>query len=275
MARRTFADVIRETKIDIKHEYFKLYNMFYGEDFEYQSVYLYEACSEYFLNYPFRGTCTTLYEFEQINDLHFYLDEKLFSQDYFIQFCEYTYNLTKHIKQTERKYLVLLQTYKQQIDLITEKIGYEKHKDSQTNVYIFVPKLPEAIAVSEIIEPALSYKVIEYNHHSMKGDLTRKRETLLKFADLLEARRQELKSVSSSLDKIVFSLFNNINIRHNNSDPQSGKYHIFVAEMSDEELEKWYDDTYQLCLLCFLEMDNVERKRRIKELNKNIKNADQ
>ena len=73
----------------------------------------------------------------------------------------------------------------------------------------------------------------------------------------------------------MFSLFNNINIRHNNSDPQSGKYHKFVANMSNAELEKWYDETYQLCLLCFLEMDNVERKRKIKELNENIKTADQ
>ena len=53
------------------------------------------------------------------------------------------------------------------------------------------------------------------------------------------------------------------------------KYHKFVANMSNEELEKWYDETYQLCLLCFLEMDNVERKRKIKELNEKIKTADQ
>ena len=275
MTRRTFADVIKNAKIDIRHEYLKLYDMFYGNDFEYRIVNLYEACSDYFINYSFRGTCITLYEFEIINDLHFYPDEKRFSQDCFIRFCEYTYNLTKHIKQTENQYLVLLQIYIKQIDLIIEKIGYEKHKDSETNVYIFVPKLPEAIAVSEIIEPTLSYKVIEYNHHSMKGDLSRKRETLLKLANLLEARRQELKSVSSSLEKSVFSLFNNINIRHNNNDPQSGNYHKFVANMSDEELEKWYDETYQLCLLCFLEMDNVERKRKIIELNDNIKKADQ
>ena len=45
--------------------------------------------------------------------------------------------------------------------------------------------------------------------------------------------------------------------------------------MSNEELEEWYDETYQFCLICFLEMDNVERKRKIKELNENIKTADQ
>lgn len=275
MARKTFADVIKEAKIDINYEYVKLYSMFYGDDFEYRFDYLYEACSDYFLNYSFRGTCTTLYEFEKINDLNFTLNEEQFSQDYFIRFCEYTYNLAVEIKRIEKRYVALRNTYIKQIDLIIDMIGYEKRKDTETNVIIFVTKLPEAIAVSEIIEPSLSYKVIEYNHHSMKGDLARKRETLLKFADLLEARRQELKSVSSTLEQSIFSLFNNINIRHNNSDPQSGKYHRFVAEMSNEELEEWYDETYQFCLICFLEMDNVERKRKIKELNENIKTADQ
>ena len=43
--------------------------------------------------------------------------------------------------------------------------------------------------------------------------------------------------------------------------------------MSNDELEKWYDETYQVCLLCFLELDNIERKKKIKELNENIKNA--
>ena len=36
--------------------------------------------------------------------------------------------------------------------------------------------------------------------------------------------------------------------------------------MSKDELESWYDETYQLCLLAFLELDNVERTKKVAEL---------
>ena len=36
--------------------------------------------------------------------------------------------------------------------------------------------------------------------------------------------------------------------------------------MSDEEIEAVYDDIYQMWLLAMLELDNVERKSRAKEL---------
>lgn len=271
MARKNFADVLKEGKIDIWDEYLKLYNIFYIEG----RSGLRSACEGYFLNYSFRGLCLSLDEFEYKYNFKFSNSKCGFDIDRFIRFCEFTYNLVVNYKPPTKYYHNLRRLYLDQIDIIIEKIGYIKWRDKDVDVTILVPKDSSAIAVAEIIDSSVSYKTIEYNHHSMKGDLVRKRDTLLKYSDLLEARRQELKAVSSSLEQSVFSLFNNINIRHNNSDPQSGKYHKFVANMSNAELEKWYDETYQLCLLCFLEMDNVERKRKIKELNENIKTADQ
>ena len=270
MARKNFADVLREERIDIWEEYLKLFRMFYTEGGNGLRI----VCEDYFLNYHFRGICLDLDEFEEKYDYRFTTYKPVFNMDYFIRFCEFTYNLALYLITSNSLYRRFKELYLKQIDLIIEKIGYMKSQDKEMKVFIFIPKCQEAIAVSEIIDPSVSYKTIEYNHHSMKGDLKRKKDTILKFADLLEARRQELKSVSSSLEQLVFSLFNNINIRHNNSDPQSGKYHKFVAAMSDEELENWYDETYQLCLMCFLEMDNVERKRKIRELNEKIRNAD-
>ena len=43
-------------------------------------------------------------------------------------------------------------------------------------------------------------------------------------------------------------------------------YKETVAKMSKDELENWYDETYQLCLLAFLELDNVERTKKVVEL---------
>lgn len=61
-------------------------------------------------------------------------------------------------------------------------------------------------------------------------------------------------------------MFNNMNIRHNNCTEGDKNYREVVAKMSQDELEKWYDETYQLCLLAFLELDNVERTKKVAQL---------
>ena len=63
----------------------------------------------------------------------------------------------------------------------------------QGYVTTFVPKMPEAITVSEIVSPDISYKVLEYNHYTMKGDIARKRETLRILADQLERNLYDLR----------------------------------------------------------------------------------
>jgi len=58
-----------------------------------------------------------------------------------------------------------------------------------------------------------------------------------------------------------------MNIRHNNIE---GKNAIeYVKNLSNEELEEWYDEIYQMLLLCILEYDNIERNKKVGEL-KNI-----
>ena len=73
------------------------------------------------------------------------------------------------------------------------------------------------------------------------------------------------------LEKDLFYLFNNLNIRHNNVEPtDSGKYKPFVAQMKSEELEYWYDETYQMCLLAFLQLEHLERKVGLDKLKTEI-----
>ena len=62
-----------------------------------------------------------------------------------------------------------------------------------------------------------------------------------------------------------------MNIRHNNVDPDlKGKYKAYVARMPNDELEKWYDETYQMCLLAFLQLENLARKVEFDELKAEI-----
>ena len=50
----------------------------------------------------------------------------------------------------------------------------------------------------------------------------------------------------------------------------SSKYVPAIAEMKSDELESWYDEVYQMCLLAFLRLEQDERKIEFDELKKRI-----
>ena len=105
-------------------------------------------------------------------------------------------------------------------------------------------------------EPDLSFKVIEYNHFLLRGNIDRKREILCTIASKFEAVRPLLKSSGfKELESDAGFLVNNLNIRHNNTDAQSRSHIPHVANMRPDELEKWYDKTYDVLLLTLLASD--------------------
>ena len=55
---------------------------------------------------------------------------------------------------------------------------------------------------------------------------------------------------------------NKLNIKHNNKKE--------IENLSDEQLEEWYDELYQLLLFCVLIKDNIERKNKADEFLKSL-----
>ena len=53
-------------------------------------------------------------------------------------------------------------------------------------------------------------------------------------------------------------------VRHNNED------NPYIASLSPVALETCYDDIYQMWLLAKLEIDNLERKKRVETVLQNI-----
>lgn len=228
-----------------------------------------DICEDNFEELPFKGTCISLDDFDQYYGFLFEEDPTDFDINYLVNYCEYVFNLSIFniglpIYRPNYNEMSIIT----QIRNIMDKIGYIEA--TQDNLTIFVPKSQPAIVVSEKLPPNLSYKVIEYNHHSMKGDLVRKQATLKLLADQLEAKRGELKQLNRSLEDDIFYLVNNLNIRHNNIDSDSTKYKKAVAEMSKEELEEWYDRTYDICLYAFMTLDQADRNAKVKELKAKI-----
>ncbi len=277
--RRTFAQVLKKNKISIRKEYEKLYNSFYiTEDCEDRRKSIQELISMYFSESYYmniRKTCFSLEEFNKEYNFDFTKMPADFDEqndmDYFISFFEYVYNLIFPIFKIITEYYNI--NYIAYIYNVMENIGYErKYVD---NSFIFVPKDMVAFNVSEseVLPDSLSYKVIEYNHHSLQGNIEGKKEILLKFAHTLESQRNELKSCNKNLESEIFTIFNNCNIRHNNVDENcKSSYNSYIAEISEKELEEIYDETYQMCLLAFMELEHLNRKEKISDLKNRINN---
>lgn len=271
--RRNFAQVLKTGKVDPKKEYSKLYALFYRKD-DRDNKSLADLISMNIESFYFRGTCLDLDEFDEKYGFHFVEQPPDFDTDYLISFCEYIYNFVLHFEDHYFFAQINKYFYLQQINKVIEAIGYMESREDEFT--IFVPKDNAAIAVSESehIPENVSYKVIAYNHHSMKGNLEAKKAVLQQLASILEAKRKNLSRADKTLETNLFYSFNNLNIRHNNVDPElKGKYKAYVAQMSNDELEKWYDETYQMCLLAFLQIENFDRKAEFEKLKAKIENS--
>lgn len=264
--RKNFAQILKQSiNFDVDNEYDKVYELFYGNS-SIDGVYHY--IKWYFGHLPFVGTCLDVDEFNDAYGFDFEHYPESITMDDFISFIEYCYNLMKPIVQYQHSEFSFLIRH---IEKILETVGYIKLDED--GFIIFVEKSQAAIAVAEILPEDISYKAISYNHHSMQGNLEAKKDTLLKFANLIEPKRKDLQNINSKLENDIFYLFNNLNIRHNNIEPNTPKYKKYVANMSNDELEHWYDETYQMCLLAFLELEHIERKKDFDKLKSNIENT--
>lgn len=270
--RKNFADILKSAKVDIKKEYEQLYELLYDRNLDkdyFEKTSLYDEFSENFINVWFRGTSLSLEDFDEQYGFDFEKYPQNFNIDYLINFCEYFYNLICAYIDVPalNKYNVTFILH--QINRVIEAIGYISTK--QDELTIFTEKSLAAIAVSEIVPNEISYKVISYNHHSMKGNLENKKDTILKLANLLEGKRKQLKSINPSLEDDLFYAFNNLNLRHNNKDKDyKEKYKKYIAYMPDIDLEQWYDEVYQMCLLAFLEIEQIDRKKSFNTLKRHI-----
>ena len=131
---------------------------------------------------------------------------------------------------------------------------------------IVIEDKPEATAVAEIVEPDISYKVLRYNHYILKGDLPAKKDILLALGADLEPKREQIKAIDKNLEDGIFYILNNLNLRHNNKTEGDKNYKQAVADMDSNTLEHWYDELYQMMLLAYLQLDQVERNNQIKVL---------
>lgn len=275
MRRGHFSEIIKNTELDIKAEYNRLFDMFYLEkpftDGVFDEYSLCDYIDKTFLSFPFRGTCVSLEDFDRTHSFIFEQQPRDFDIDYLINFCEYSYNLTMYLQVGQPyDFIYLLDNrdfinkYLQQVNEVINKLRYRIINEGGLNKFV-----PNSIFVEEAVnvsDKSIEERLYEYNHFSYKGDLAKKKDTLLAIYDKMTANESELKSINKELSNNLAFAFNNLNLRHNNVDNTSKDFQEATSEMSEEEMEKWYDDIYQLCLLAIIEVGNIQRKKELKDL---------
>lgn len=155
------------------------------------------------------------------------------------------------------------------MQILLDHLNYEFKIFDKEEKLILIPKNPAATSVAEISDEETAMAILMYNHHTLKGDLEAKRKILYSIAKEYEPLLS--KPIDGFKDYFVkaTNMLNNLDIRHNNKE---GKHkNNLVINLENNELEKWYDELYQLLLFCVLIKDNIERKNNIEEFLKQLK----
>lgn len=263
---RNFADILKYVNIDIEREYNKLYEIFY-DDSEGDSIA--DIISDDFRHFLYRGTCFSLEEFNDQHEIAFESNPEVVSAEYLARFCEYVYNVLQfYTGNALLEYNINTSFIYEQIERVIDVIDYTIINDG--NVNIFVPRDNAAIEVaqSSIIPDDLSYKVLSYKHHSYCGDIHRKKDILLSFANILEPNRKQLKCIDKELADCIFYAFNNLDLRHNNqgTNIKSDVFH----DMDMNAKEHVYDQLYELCLIAFMQLEHRKSIDAINALKNDV-----
>ena len=153
------------------------------------------------------------------------------------------------------------------IDDCLARLNHKAYFNETDSTVRVIERDATVTAVVEIEEtPEICSDIIQYNHHTLKGDISKKKSILLKLGNQLDGSRKMLTNIDKSLSSDIFTLLNNLNIRHNNITPETKDYRKVVENMHLEELEEWYDELYQMILLAKLELNNIERTKNVAAL---------
>lgn len=248
-----------------------------GDDFDTK----YYSLECFFDNFKFktwksRGTCISCEDMRETLNIEEIVESDNPSFEDTITYCEYVANLVKLHDQIQLNeeasfyhtdvIIAIITNLNSILDWLNqEMVFFEKEEQ-----VLIVEKNAAVSAVAECVDKELAYQIVKYNHYTLKGDITKKKDILLKLGSELEPKRKQLSSINSQLETNIFFMLNNLNIRHNNRSKKDKNYKEYIAKMKKNKLEEWYDELYQMMLLAMLELEQIERNQKINELKTNF-----
>ncbi|MCD8005848.1 MAG: hypothetical protein LUF29_02580 [Oscillospiraceae bacterium] len=253
-----------------KHSYTTALDEF---DFYTNHYSLEKFCDTYsFKNWKARGTCISCADMRNTLQLNKIVRSDNPSIEDTINYCEYVTNLLGLHDMAElpprAKYYdtQTITAVESNLISILDWLNLEAVYFEDEEMTLITEKNAAVTAVAEIVDESLAYQIVMYNHYTLKGDIAKKKGILVHLGNELEASKKSLSSTNSQLNANIFFMLNNLNLRHNNVSIGDKNYKEYTGKMTEENLENWYDELYQMMLLAFLELDQIERNDRIGEL---------
>lgn len=282
MARKNIFELLSE-KYNIVKEMNKIAELFAGVKISYGDYFTQRAPQQYSIEQIFEWNCFPKWKqrgpylscAEMKADLNIpnsfsnNMDDIIKGLEYYINILRMVEEKLNFSRNMQFSYPPAYPMLLKNIDILLEHLNYEEQVFAQDEKVILVPKNPAATAVAEITDKEhIAFAILKYNHNSLKGNIAEKKSLLLSIANEYEPLlKNPINGFSDYFDK-ANCLLNNLNLRHNNLEGRDKRE--IVCEMPAEELEKWYDELYQLLLFCVLIKDNVKRKKEIDDLVKKI-----
>lgn len=281
--RKSIFDIVSEN-VDIKSEVRRIHQVANVEktlcvdDYMYRTIFKFvdEYCFE---EWDHRGHFINVDDFLQALDFKNLITQAQRDSESLLTFIELVYNFWNLCDQ---KFYDKEKGFKLEwcgnffhlrdiMDDVLEQYNHTVFTNEEKDYILVVENKEEVTAVAEILPAKLAFDAIKYNHRSLQGEIELKKSILISLGAELEPKRKDLQVLNKQLSEDIFFMLNNINIRHNNrSKRDKSKYKEYVAKMTKRQLEKWFDELYQMILLAFLLLDNVDRTTKVKELKGKI-----
>ncbi|MEG0283244.1 MAG: hypothetical protein RR543_00340 [Erysipelotrichales bacterium] len=126
------------------------------------------------------------------------------------------------------------------IDLIVEKCNYQFHYVNTEDKYILCKRDENVDSIIQFTkENNLSNILLTYLDMSNYNNVFEKTHILMDLHKYIEPKRQDFSSKNSTLTNKVFSMYNKLQVRHNDNKQ---------IDLPDDEKIKWYDILFQMTL---------------------------
>jgi len=193
----------------------------------------------------------------------------------FIIFMEFVQNMLslfiRHIKKHNHQLLNSFKLLDENSETLLDHFNLTTYDIWEDEKVIIIEKNRAVSAASEVVDNDLAKDIVQYNHYLLKGEVEAKRDIINRLANELELKMKQLEKADEKLADSLSILFDNMNIKYNNTDPNDRNFIKHTARMGALELEEWYDEIYQMILLAFLMLEHTEREKDIKELLSHFK----
>lgn len=278
--RRNIFDLMNDKEIDVRREYIRIYKLFERDYFynDYGSKITIASYIEekFWKDWDRRGRYISLAD--MLSSLKIKDKEGLRENtvECLLLYIEVIINLIemsglKNVKKScDIYYKCNWKIYKllqENIERLLEDLNYEvKVLSDKTLIIVEKDMLLSAVAETN---PNVADKVIEYRRFILKGKIEDKREILNLLSNEIEGMKPIFKKTTYSnlMDDVQFML-NNFNIRHNNLNGKNKKE--YISNLDCDELEKIYDQIFDMILGLFVIDKYLKNKNNIDDLKKLI-----